>query len=152
MFEKNALAYRIKCKFDICELYAPHIALKILSSCFLVILPACVAILPSSAKRDFACYSLDKVQPALRAVSLFRSVCFHYTHIAANVNSSVIKILHKKVRLILCKLTKQIFLYYIVYNSWTTILLLLYQYVYIDIDYCIFLSIDCINIYSYILY
>ena len=120
MFEKNALVYRIKYKFDICELYAPHIALKILSSYFLVILPACIAILPSSANRDFSCYSLAKVQSALRAVSLFRSVCFHYTPTAANVNSSVIKILHKKMRLILCKLMKWIFLYIIVYNSWTT--------------------------------
>ena len=30
--------------------------------------------------------------------------------------------------------------------------LLFNQYVYIDIDYYIFLSIDCIDIYSYILY
>ena len=49
---------------------------KNLPSYFLVILPACVAILPSSAKRDFAYYSLDKVQPALRAVALFALYAF----------------------------------------------------------------------------
>ena len=39
---------------------------------------------------------------------VFRSVCFHYTQNAGNVNSFIIKTLHKKVRLILYKLTKRI--------------------------------------------
>ena len=50
---------------------------------------------------------------------VFRSVCFYYTQNAGKVNSSAIKILHKKVRLILCNMTKWIFLF-IVYHSWTT--------------------------------
>ena len=41
-------------------------------------------------------------------------------------------------------------IYIIVYNSWTT--LLFNRYFYIDIDYCMFLSIDYIDIYSDMLY
>ena len=51
-------------------------------------LPACIAILPSSAKRGFSCYSLVNVQPAFVAVSLF-ALWPHYTPTAANVNSSI---------------------------------------------------------------
>ena len=69
-----------------------------------------------SAKRDFACYSLDKVQPAIRAVWLF-ALWPHYTPTAGNVNSSIAQ----KSAADFMQIDETDIIYIIVYNSWTTI-------------------------------
>lgn len=90
MFEKNALAYRIKYKFNICELYAPHITLIFLYP------PAIYLFCPLASQ-----YCLHQLSGALRVIHLSRYnrrsvpgvVCFalwlHYTPAAANVKQNI---------------------------------------------------------------
>ena len=49
----------------------------------------------------------------------FRSVCFHYTHIAEKVNSSTIKNIAQKSAADFMQIDEMNIIYIIVYNSWT---------------------------------